>query len=394
MEIRKVYLDNSATTFVSNDVLREMIPTFNSTFGNANSSNSYGREARALVDLSRERIAKAIGAKANEIYFTSGGTESNNWAIRGIAHKLKEKGNHIITSAIEHSSILESCKALEKEGFKVTYLKADASGIINLAELMHYIRKDTILISIMAANNEIGTIQNIQAIAQTAHEKGIIFHTDAVQAFGAINFHVEDMGIDVMSISSHKIYGPKGVGALYIREGVEIEPLIYGGEQEDGLRGGTSNVPGIVGFGKASEIAVRDMNINMHKIRGLRDYFLKALTAKVTNFTINGHPHQKLQGLLSITFEGVEGESLATLLDMKGIAISTGSACNGGSHRISHVLNAIGLDANQAKSTVRISIGKHNTKEELDYVVDAIAEAVERLRAMSPIRLKKKKLED
>ena len=391
MDIRKVYLDNSATTFVSNDVLREMMPTFTTAFGNANSANSFGREALALVDLARERVAKAIGAKAEEIYFTSGGTEANNLAIKGIAYQLRDKGNHIITSCIEHDSVLNACKALEKEGFSVTYLKADINGIVSLADLMHHIRKDTILISIMSANNEIGTIQNLQAIAHTAHEKGIIFHTDAVQAFGAINFHVADMGIDMMSISSHKIYGPKGVGALYIRNGVQISPIINGGEQEGGVRGGTINVPGVVGFGKASEIAVRDLSINMHKIRVLRDHFLKNLSQKVTNYTLNGHPAQRLQGLLSITFEGVEGEALMTLLDMKGVAVSTGSACNSGSHLPSHVLTAIGLDTAQAKSTIRISIGKSNTKDELDYVVDCIADAVETLRSISPIRIKKNK---
>lgn len=394
MEIRKVYLDNSATTFVGSDVLREMLPTFNASFGNPNSPNSYGREAHALVELARERVAKSIGAKASEIYFTSGGTESNNWAIKGIAHKLKEKGNHIITSAIEHDSILNACKQLEGEGFKVTYLRPDENGIISIADLMHNIGKDTILISIMSANNELGTIQNIQALAHTAQEKGIVFHTDATQAYGAINFHVNDMCIDMMSISSHKIYGPKGVGALYIREGIELEPLLNGGEQENGMRGGTSNVPGIVGFGKACEIATRDMSINAHKIRSLKEHFIKKLTAEVPNFKINGHNYQRLQGVLSITFEGVDGEALTTLLDMKGIAVSTGSACNSGSHKPSYVLTAIGLDTIEAKSTIRISIGKSNTKEELDYVVLTIKDAVENLRAISPIRIKKKKLED
>ena len=273
---KRIYLDNAATTYVSSEVLNEMLPCFNTIYGNSSSLHSFGRDAMAIVDRAKDRIAKAINAeKSNEIYFTSGGTEANNWAIKGIAYANRDKGNHIITSAIEHDSIIESCNALRREGFRVTFLPVDENGLVNIADLMHFIDKETILISIMAVNNEIGTIQNVKAIAKTAHENGIIFHTDAVQGIGALKFDVQDMEIDLMSMSAHKIYGPKGIGALYIRNGIKIEDLIDGGNQERGKRGGTTNVPAIAGFGKAVEIANRDLVVNQQKLRAIRNYFLE-----------------------------------------------------------------------------------------------------------------------
>ena len=272
---RKVYLDNAATTYVSSEVLNEMLPCFNAIYGNASSIHGFGRDAAAIVDRARDRIAAAINAKsANEIYFTSGGTEADNWAIKGLAYANSNKGKHIITSAIEHHAVLDACAALEKEGFEITYLPVDSTGLVSITELLRAIRKDTILISIMAVNNEVGTIQNIKTIAKTAHENGIIFHTDAVQALGALRLDVQDMEIDALSISAHKIYGPKGVGALYVKNGIRIENLVDGGSQERGKRGGTLNVPGIAGFGKAAEIAVRDLAINQQKLRSIREYFL------------------------------------------------------------------------------------------------------------------------
>ena len=390
MEFRKVYLDNVATTFVANEVMREMLPTFTSIFGNPSSTHSYGRDAVALVDNARDKVAKALGANANEIYFTSGGTEANNWAIRGLAYANRNKGNHIITSQIEHDSILNTCRELEKEGFTVTYLKVSKDGFINFADLIHSINKNTILISIMTANNEIGTIQHIQAIAQTAKEKGIIFHTDAVQAVGTINFNLEDLSIDAMSVSSHKLYGPKGAGCLYIKEDTKIESLIFGGNQERKLRGGTLNVPSIVGFGKAIEIANRDMSINHKKLKMLREYFVKNLIDNIEDIHFNGHEIQRLPGLVSVTFDYVEAEAIITMLDMEGIAVSAGSACDSGSLEPSHVLKAIGLTNQEAKGTIRFSFGKSNTKDEIEYVIEKLVVIVEKLRSMSPIKRKRK----
>lgn len=382
---RKVYLDHAATTYVGVEPMNEMLPCLNVIYGNSSSLHSFGREAMEVVDTARDRVAKAINAKSNEIYFTSGGTEANNWAIKGIAHANAFKGRHIITSAIEHESVLESCKQLEKEGFEITYVGVDSTGLVSLAEILHYVRKDTILISIMAANNEIGTIQNIKAIAQTAHENGILFHTDAVQAIGAFKIDVEDMGIDLMSISSHKLYGPKGCGALFVRNGVKIDNLICGGNQERKKRGGTNNVPAIAGFGKAIEVAMRDLNVNQQKLKKLREYFLKQVTEKIDLINVNGHPYQKVQGIVSISFNLIEGESILLLLDMEGIAVSTGSACTSGSLEPSHVLRAMGVPDEIAQGTIRFSLGKSTTKEDIDYVVEKLEEVVDKLRAISPM---------
>ena len=383
---KKVYLDYASTTYVSNEVLNEMMPCFNAFYGNSNSLHSFGREDSSIVDRARVRIKNAIGAKkSNEIYFTSGGTEANNWAIRGLAHAYSEKGKHIIVSEIEHKSLLDSCAALEAEGYEISYLPVDKHGLVKLGELIHLIRKDTILVSIMAVNNEIGTIQNIKAIAKIAHDYGVIFHTDAAQALGALKLNVEDMEIDAMTITAHKIYGAKGVGALYVKEGVRIENLIYGGSQERGKRGGTLNVPAIAGFGKAVEIANRDVVVNQQKLRNVREYFVKNVTERIDYVTVNGHPLQKVNGILSMTFEMVDKESLLMLLDIEGVAVSAGSACTANSTLQSHVLKAIGLEDEMANSTIRFSFGKNTTKADLDYAIDALVKAVEKLRSISAL---------
>ncbi len=383
---RKVYLDNAATTYVSSEVLNEMLPCFNAIYGNANSIHGFGRDAAAIVDRARDRIAAAINAKsANEIYFTSGGTEADNWAIKGLAHANASKGKHIITSAIEHHAVLEACAALEKQGFEITYLPVDSTGLVKITELLRAIRPDTILISIMAVNNEVGTIQNIKTIAKTAHENGILFHTDAVQALGALRLDVQDMEIDALSISAHKIYGPKGIGALYVKNGVRIENLIDGGSQERGKRGGTLNVPAIAGFGKAAEIAVRDLVINQQKLRSIREYFLAKLKENIDYIQINGHPHQKIQGTVSVSFEMIEGESLLMLLDLDGVAVSTASACTSNSLLPSHVLKAMGIEDDLAQGTIRFSFGKNTSKADVDYALEVLTSAVKKLRAISPI---------
>ena len=383
---KRVYLDNAATTYVSSEVLAEMLPCFNAIYGNSNSLHSYGREASAIVDRARDRVAHAINAtKSNEIYFTSGGTEADNWAIKGIAHAYSNKGKHIITSAIEHHAVLDACKQLEEEGYEVTYIPVDKTGLVDLTELLRSIRKDTTLISIIAVNNEVGTIQNIKAIAKIAHDYGIIFHTDAVQAIGAIKLDVQDMEIDALTLSAHKIYGPKGVGCLYLKNGIRIENLISGGNQERGKRGGTVDVPAVAGFGKAVEIAVRDMTINQQKLRSERDYLLKNIQEKIEYVTVNGHPHQKVNGILNISFDMVDNESLLMLLDMEGVAVSIGSACTSNSAEPSHVLKAMKLDDDIVKSSIRISFGKNTSRSDLDYVVDVLVKAVSQLRSISAV---------
>ena len=383
--MKRVYLDNAATTHCSSEVINEMMPAFDTIYGNANSLHSFGRDASAIVDRARDRVARAIGSKSNEVYFTSGGSEANNWAIKGVAYANRHKGKHIITSKIEHDSVLESCKALEAEGFEVTYLNVDETGLVNLAELMHEIRKDTVLISIMMVNNEVGTIQNIKAIAKTAHESGIVFHTDAVQAIGAVKIDVEDMEIDLLSISAHKLYGPKGVGALYIRNGIMCNDLLDGGQQERKRRAGTTNVPAVAGFGRAIETATRDIIVNQQKIKKIRDYFLKEITEKISYIRINGHPFQKVQGIINIGFEMVDAESLVMMLDLEGVAVSMGSACTSGVAERSHVLKAMRVPEEYQKGSIRISFGKNISKDEMDYAILKLVEIVARLRAIRPV---------
>lgn len=382
---KKIYLDNASTTYVSSEVLNEMMPCFNTIYGNSNSLHSFGRDAQAMVDRARDKISKAINSKSDEIYFTSGGTEANNWAIKGLAMANKSKGKHIIVSKIEHDSVLESCKQLEKEGFEVTYLNCNSEGLVSVAELLHYIRNDTILVSIMTVNNEVGTIQSIKSLASVAHDKGAIFHTDAVQAIGHVKIDVKDMGIDAMTMSAHKIHGPKGVGALYVKNGLLINNLILGGTQEKGKRGGTVNVPNVVGFGKAVEIATRDLIPNNQKLKTIRDYFVRNINEKIPYIHINGHQYQKVNNILNVSFEMVEGESVVMMLDLNGVAVSTGSACATGSLKTSHVLKAMNLGEEYEKSAIRFSFSKSTTKEDVDYVVETLVKVIEKLRSMSPI---------
>ncbi len=381
--MERIYLDNASTTTLSPEVLNAMMPALTSVYGNSASIHSFGREASNLIDQSRDTIAKTINAKSNEIYFTSSGSEANSMAIIGIANANRSRGNHIITSKIEHESVLNACKYLEKNGFQVTYLDVDSNGLINFTELLHAINANTILISIMSANNELGTIQFIKAIAQTAREKNIIFHTDAVQLYGHMDIDVVDMGIDVMTISGHKINGPKGSAVLYVNNNVKIDPIIFGGNQERNKRGGTCNTAGIVGLAKACEIAMRDMKSNNHKLRLLSEYFVSKLTSEIDHVIINANTRQKLPQIISATFVGVDGESLVTKLDINGVAVSTGSACTSNSLTVSHVMKAIGLSNDNARSTIRISLGKNNSYEELDNAIAIIKKSVSELREYS-----------
>ena len=387
-----IYLDSASTTYVNSEVLREMMPVFNMQYGNASSLHKIGREATNLIDIARTRIAKTLNVKPSEIYFTSGGTEANNWAILGLARANRDKGNHIITSKIEHHSVLEACKQLEKEGFEVTYLDVDDKGVVKLTELMHYITNNTILVSIMAANNEVGTIQHLKAIAQTVKERpNCIFHCDCVQAYSHIAINPYEIGIDALSISSHKIYGPKGAGALFLKKGIKIDNLMLGGNQESGKRGGTVNVPSIVGFGKAAEIAIRDMRATNEKLKFLRDYLYTEIVKNIPGVHLNGHPYQRLPQILNISFECIEGESILLMLDMENICISTGSACTTGSLEPSHVLEAMGVSKELSNSAIRFSISKNNTKQDIDEVVLKLKKIVEKLRTISPLQLKGEK---
>ena len=383
MNKEKIYLDNASTTNLGAEVANAMIPVMTSVFGNASSNHSFGAEAMSYVENSRETIAETINSRADEIYFTASGSEANSMAIVGIANANRNKGNHIIVSKIEHSSILEACNYLEHEGFEVTYLDVDRNGFIKFTDFLRALRSNTILISICAANNELGTIQNIKAISQTAHEKGVIFHTDAVQLYGNMDIDVVDLGIDAMTISAHKIYGPKGVGALYVSNSVKIDPVIFGGNQERNKRGGTANTAGIVGFAKACEVAMRDMRTNNHKVRSLSEYFVSKLADSVENIIFNANTKQKLPHIISVTFVGVDGESLLTKLDINGIAVSSGSACSNDYLSVSHVMAAIGLNNDDARCTVRFSLGKNNSYEELDKAVAIITRSVEELREFS-----------
>ena len=388
--MRKVYLDNAATTMLNGEVLQTMMPYLTTIYGNSSSLHGFGREAVAGVDNARDIVAKCIGATNKEVFFTCGGTEANNWAIRGVAYANIEKGKHIITSQIEHHSILDTCHQLEKEGFEVTYLPVDESGLVSVSDLLHEIKPTTTLVSIMAVNNEIGTIQNIRAISEIVKFYGANFHVDAVQALSVMPIDVNEMGVDLLSISSHKIHGPKGAGALYIRKGVRINQFMIGGEQEMNKRGGTVNVPAVVGFGKACELNARDMDFRDKKLYELSSYFINKISYEISDIKINGNPYQKAHGIVSVTFEGVEGENLIMMLDLKGIAVSTGSACASGSLEKSHVLSAIGLKNSQIRGTVRFSFDVSITRDDIDYVVRTLCEEVDKLRKASPVRNKKK----
>lgn len=380
-----IYMDNAATTPVKKEVLNEMLPYFTEKYGNPSSIYSLGNESKNAVEISREKIAKAINAKPNEIFFTAGGSEADNWAIKGVAFANRSKGNHIITSKIEHHAVLNTCEYLEKHGFRVTYLDVDEYGVVNLEKLKEAITDDTILISIMFANNEIGTIEPIKEIGKIAKEKGIYFHTDAVQAVGHVKIDVEDLNIDLLSMASHKFYGPKGVGALYIRKGVKIDPLIAGGAQERNRRAGTENVPGIVGMGKAIELAYEDLDETTNRLIKLRDRLINRVFENIDYVRLNGHPTNRLPGNINFCFEFIEGESMLLSLDMEGIAASSGSACTSGSLEPSHVLLAIGLPHEIAHGSLRLSIGDFTTEEDIDYIIDNLPKIIERLRSMSPL---------
>ncbi len=382
---KTIYLDHAATTYVKPEVFDAMKPYFCEHFGNASSIYSIGRESKKAVEQAREKVAKAIGAEPREIYFTGSGSEADNWALKGIAAAYKKKGNHIITSLIEHPAILNTCKYLEGEGFEVTYLPVDEDGLVALEDVRNSIKDSTILISIMFANNEIGTIQQIQEIGAIAREKGVLFHTDAVQAVGNIPIDVVKLNVDLLSLSAHKFYGPKGIGALYIKKGVKIASLIHGGQQERGKRASTENIPSIVGLGKAIELATENMEEYNKKIIGLREKTIEGLMAKVPYIKLNGHRTQRLPGNVNISFQFIEGESLLLMLDMKGICGSSGSACSSGSLDPSHVLLAIGLSHEIAHGSLRLSFGDENTEEDVEYLLEEIPNIVSRLRDMSPL---------
>ena len=383
--MRSVYMDHSATTPVKPEVVQAMLPYFTEIYGNASSVHAFGREARKGVMSARQTIADYIGASADELFFTAGGTESDNWAIRGVAHANKQKGNHIITTTIEHHAVLHVCEMLEKEGFEVTYLKTDADGLISLKDLEAAIQPNTTLISIMAVNNEIGTIQPIEEIGQIAKKHGVLFHTDAVQALGKIELDVNKQNIDLMSFSAHKLYGPKGIGALYIRKGTRIKNLMDGGAQEKKRRPGTENVPGIIGFGKAVELAAEGFEENNARLIRLRDKLIAGIEAEIPYIRLNGHRTKRHPGNVNFCFEFIEGESLLLSLDLVGIAASSGSACTSGSLDPSHVLMAIGLTHEIAHGSLRLSLGEFTTDEDVDYVIEQLKPIVERLRSYSPL---------
>lgn len=386
--MKKVYMDYASSTPVDSEVLEAMMPFFKDYYGNASSLHSFGRDAFDALEESRKKTADMVGADADGIIFTSGGTESDNLAIKGIAflnkNKRDSRGPHIITSAIEHPAVLETCKHLEKQGFKVKYLPVDKYGIVKIEELEQSISEDTFLITVMYANNEIGTIEPVEQIGKIAREHNVVFHTDAVQAIGKIPIDVDKLGIDLLSISSHKIYGPKGVGALYIRNGVKIQPIVHGGGHEQGLRSSTYNTPGIVGLGKACELARSRMEKDIEHLRNLRDSLVEDVLG-IDESYLNGHPEKRLVNNAHFRFIAIEGESLILKLDEKGIAASTGSACSSKKLEASHVLTAIGLDPAEAHGSLRLSLGRENTMDEVSYVVKVLPEVVESLRKMSPL---------
>jgi cysteine desulfurase len=383
--MKRIYMDHSATTPVAPEVLQAMLPYLSDKFGNASSLHSFGQEAKEALEESRETVAKLLAANPEEIIFTSGGTESDNLALKGIARRNRELGKHIITTNVEHPAILETCKKLEKEGFAVTYLPVTSEGLVDLAALEAAIRPDTILISVMHANNEIGTIQPLEEIGQLAAERDIYLHTDAVQSVGKIPTDVNALGVDLLSLSAHKLYGPKGVGALYIRRGTKLENIMQGGGHERGLRSGTENVAGIVGLAKAAELCIESMASEGQRLTELRDRLAALVLEKVKDAWINGTMKRRLPGSLNFGFSYVEGESLLLFLDSKGIAVSTGSACSSHKLQPSHVLLSLGLRPEKCHGSLRITMGRSNTKEEVDYVAQCIAEAVERFRSISAL---------
>ena len=382
--MKRIYLDYAATTPTHPEVVKAMLPYFTDAFGNPSSIHSLGQETKAAIEEARDKVARLIGARSEEIVFTSGGTEADNFAVKGVAYANRQRGNHIITTSIEHHAVLESCKFLEGQGFEVTYLTIDKYGLVNPEDIRKAITDKTILISVMHANNEIGTIEPIPEIARMARGQEIYFHTDAVQTTGHIPVNVDELGVDLLSISAHKIYGPKGIGALYIRKGTRIVPFMHGGEQERGRRASTENVPAIVGFCKAAEMAEGEMKDEMERLTSLRDELIRGLFERMEGIYLNGHPSQRLPNNVNMSVEFVEGESMAISLDLEGIAASTGSACASNAVEASHVLLALGLPAWLCHGSLRLSLGRETTREDVDRVLEVLPRIVGRLRAMSP----------
>lgn len=385
---KQIYLDHNATTPTDKRVVEAMLPYFGEIFGNASSLHRFGQKAHVALEDARMQVARILGADEKEIIFTSGGSESDNYAIKGAAYLLQEKGLHIITSKIEHPAVKGACEHLEKRGFDVTYISVDEYGIVDLNELRNAIRKDTILVTIMHANNEVGTIQPIAEIGKIVKERGVLFHTDAVQTVGKLEVDVKALGVDMLSLSGHKLHGPKGAGALYIRSGVEITPLIHGGHHEKGRRAGTENIPGIVGLGKACEICTAQMKEESERLTGLRDMLWKGLDARIQDIKLLGHPTKRLPNTLAVSFKYVEGESVLLNLDLAGIAVSSGSACSSGSVEPSHVVLAMGVSPVFARGAIRFSLGRGNTEQEVKRVMDVTPGIIEKLRAMSPLAKK------
>ena len=387
--MRQVYLDYSATTPVKDEVLQEMLPYFTQNFGNPSSLYSKGLESKEAVDKAREQVANLINATPKEIYFTGCGSESDNWAVFGAAEAMIDKGNHIITTKIEHHAMLHSCEFLEKKGYKVTYLDVEADGMVTPEALEAAITDETILISVMMVNNEIGTIEPIKELAAIAKKHKILFHTDAVQALANVPIDVKDLGVDLLSMSAHKIYGPKGIGALYMRKGLRLPNFIHGGAQEMGRRAGTENLPSIVGFGKAAELAQENLDCHIAHCKELRDYLVERITSEIPDTFVNGTMGARHPGNANITFKYIEGESILLLLDFKGVSVSTGSACSSKSLKPSHVLDALGVPVEMIHGTVRFTVGDFTTKDDIDYVVDVLKEIVEKLRVLSPVNSEK-----
>lgn len=387
--MRQVYLDYSATTPVKEEVLKEMLPYFTEHFGNPSSLYAKGLESKEAVDKARAQVASLIHATPKEIYFTGCGSESDNWAVFSVADALKDKGNHIITTKIEHHAMLHSLEHLEKHGYEVTYLDVEADGTVKPETLEAAITDKTILISVMMVNNEIGTIEPIKELSAVAKAHNILFHTDAVQALANVEIDVKDLGVDLLSMSAHKIYGPKGIGALYIRKGLRLPNFIHGGAQEMGKRAGTENLPSIVGFGKAAELAEQNLERHIAHCKELRDYLVERVLAEIPDTFVNGTMEQRHPGNANITFKYIEGESILLLLDYKGVSVSTGSACSSKSLKPSHVLTALGVPVEMIHGTVRFTVGDFTTKEDIDYVVDTLKEIVEKLRMLSPVNSEK-----
>ncbi|MDF2522431.1 MAG: nifS [Clostridiales bacterium] len=385
MNNRFIYLDHAATTAMRPEVFEAMQPYFIEKYGNPSSIYSLARDGKKAIEESRDKVAGVLGGRSDEIFFTGSGTEADNWAIKGVAYANKFKGNHIITTSIEHHAVLNTCQYLESDGFEVTYLPVDENGLVTPEQVEKAIKPNTILISIMFANNEIGTIQPISEIGKLARERGIYFHTDAVQAVGNVPINVADMNIDLLSLSGHKFYGPKGIGSLYIRKGVKITSLLHGGSQERGRRASTENVSAIVGLGKAIELATRNIEEQSKKLIALRDRTIEEVMRKIPYVKLNGHMMQRLPGNVNFAFEFIEGESVLLMLDMKGIAASTGSACTSGSLDPSHILLAIGVSPELANGSLRLTFGEENTQEDVDYLLEVLPAIVERLREMSPL---------